>query len=177
MKLSTYFLRTKRSRFGAAVATCATLFSAGLLVALVGGAQAASTAIPLGAADSFVVLAGSGITNTGPTTLNGDIGSYPTTSITGSGSMTINGTNHAGDGVTQQAQTDLTTAYSNAAGQGPTSPIAADLGGQTLTPGVYNSASSIGLTGALTLNGGGKCQRSVRLPGRLLAHHRVGKPD
>ena len=47
------------------------------------------------------------------------------------------------------------TGYNTAAGEGPTSPIVADLGGQTLTPGVYNSASSIGVTGILTLNGGG----------------------
>jgi len=56
--------------------------------------------------------------------------------------------------VTQQGQTDLTAAYINAAAQGPTNPIVADLGGQTLTAGVYNSGSTIGLTGALTLNGG-----------------------
>ena len=137
------------------VATLAALSSVGLLVALVGGAQAASSAVPLGAADSFVVLAGAGVTNTGPTTLNGDLGTFPTTTITGAGSLTITGTNHAGDGVTQQAKTDLVTAFNNAAGQGPTSPIAADLGGQTLTAGVYNSSSSIGLTGALTLNAAG----------------------
>ena len=57
--------------------------------------------------------------------------------------------------MTQQAKTDLVTAYNTAAGEGPTNPIAADLGGQTLLPGVYNSASSIGLTGALTLNAQG----------------------
>ena len=156
MKLSTYLHGTGRARLGAmSVATLAALFSVGLLVALVGGAQAASSAVPLGAADSFVVLAGSGVTNTGPTTLNGDLGTFPTTTITGAGSVTISGTNHAGDGVTQQAKTDLVTAFNNAAGQGPTSPISADLGGQTLTAGVYNSASSIGLTGALTLNAAG----------------------
>ena len=116
---------------------------------------AAATPVPLGTASSFAVLAGAGITNTGPTTVNGDVGTFPTTTITGAGSLTINGTNHAGDGVTQQAQTDLVTAYNNAAAQGPTNPIVADLGGQSLSPGVYNSASSIGLTGALTLNGGG----------------------
>jgi hypothetical protein len=80
---------------------------------------------------------------------------FPTTTVTGAASLTITGTNHVGDAVTQQGKTDLVTAYNNAAGQGPTSPIAADLAGLTLTPGVYNSASSIGLTGALTLNGGG----------------------
>jgi hypothetical protein len=116
---------------------------------------AAATAVPLGTASSFAVLAGAGITNTGPTTVTGDVGTFPTTTISGAGSLTINGTNHAGDGVTQQAKTDLVTAYNNAAAQGPTNPIVADLGGQSLSPGVYNSASSIGLTGALTLNGGG----------------------
>ena len=156
MNLSRYLPGTRRARVGAvSVATLAALFSVGLLVALVGGAQAASSAVPLGAADSFVVLAGAGVTNTGPTKLNGDLGTFPTTTITGAGSLTITGTNHAGDGVTQQAKTDLVTAFNNAAGQGPTSPIAADLGGQTLTAGVYNSASSIGLTGALTLNAAG----------------------
>jgi hypothetical protein len=119
------------------------------------GADGAATTVPLGTTTSFAVLAGAGITNTGPTTINGDIGTFPTTTITGYGSITENGTNQAGDAVTQQAKTDLTTAFNNASGQGPTSPIVADLGGQTLAAGVYNSASSVGLTGALTLNGGG----------------------
>ena len=131
------------------------LFLVGSLLTLVGGAAAAATPVPLGTTGSFVVLAGAGITNTGPTTLNGDIGTYPTTSETGVGSLTITGTDHNGDAVTQQAKSDLVTAYKTAAGEGPTSPISADLGGQTLTPGVYNSASSLGLTGDLTLNGGG----------------------
>lgn len=125
------------------------------------GAMAGRTAIAagpptvgLGAATSFAVLAGAGITNTGPTTINGDVGSYPTTTQTGVGSLTITGTNHAGDAVTQTAKTDLITAYNTAAGSGPIIPVVADLGGQTLVPGVYNSASSLGLTGALTLSGG-----------------------
>lgn len=140
----------------AAVTTAAvTLFAGGMLVTLVGGAAAAATTVPLGTAKSFVVLAGSGVTNTGPTTLNGDLGTYPNTSITGSSSLTVTGTNHGGDAVTQGAKTDLTTAYNAAAGEGPTSPIVADLAGQTLTAGVYNSASSIGLSGVLTLDGGG----------------------
>jgi hypothetical protein len=131
------------------------LFVLGMLLTLVSGAAAAAQSVPLGTADSFAVLAGSGITNTGPTTVRGDLGTYPTTTETGTASITITGTNHAGDAVTQGAQTDLTTAYNTAAGEGPTTEIAADLAGQTLTAGVYNSASSIGLSGALTLNGGG----------------------
>src|SRR3954469_4837341 len=85
-----------------------------IFVLAIGTIANAATPIGLGAADSFVVLAGAGVTNTGPTTLNGDIGTFPTTTISGTASMTINGTNHAGDAVTQQAKTDLTTAYGNA---------------------------------------------------------------
>ena len=135
--------------------TLLALFVLGLLVTLVGGAAAAATSVPLGTADSFAVLAGAGITNTGPTTVNGDIGTYPTTSIDGAACITVTGTNHGGDAVTQGAKNDLVTAYNTAAGEGPTNPIAADLAGLTLTAGVYNSASSIGLSGSLTLDGGG----------------------
>jgi Ice-binding-like len=118
-------------------------------------AQAAPTAPPLGAADSFAILAGSGITNTGPTTVTGDIGTFPTTSISGLSSMTIDGANNAGNAVTQQAKNDLVTAYTTVAGQGPVNAIAADLGGRTLVSGVYNSASSLGLTGTVTLDAQG----------------------
>jgi hypothetical protein len=127
--------------------------AAGLVLAA--SAVAAATAVPLATTGSFSVLAGAGITNTGPTTVSGDIGTFPTTSISGLGSMTVGGANHAGDAVAQQAKTDLVTAYTTAAGEGPTNPITADLGGRTLLPGVYNSASSMGLTGALTLNAQG----------------------
>jgi hypothetical protein len=146
--------RRLRSRTAGATALVA-LFAAGLLVTLVVGAAAAVKAVPLGTASSFAVLAGAGITNTGPTTVKGDLGTFPTTTMTGTASLTISGTNHAGDAVTQGAKTDLVTAYNAAAGEGPTSPIAADLGGQTLKPGVYNSASAIGLTGTLTLDARG----------------------
>jgi len=146
--------RSVRSR-ATWVTALGALFALGMVVALVGGAAAAPTAVSLGAADSFAVLAGSGITNTGPTTISGDLGTYPLTSITGASSLTVTGTNHGGDAVTQSAKTDLVTAYNAVAGEGPPSPIVADLAGQTLTAGVYNSASSIGLSGSLTLDAGG----------------------
>jgi len=125
------------------------------VVAPAGVADAAQAPVGLGTAGSFAVLAGAGITNTGPTTINGNLGTFPTTSISGAASMTVTGTNHGGDAVTQGAKTDLVTAYNTAAGEGPTTAVAADLGGHTLTAGIYNSASSLGLTGALTLNGAG----------------------
>ena len=123
------------------------------LVAFPGSALAATAPVPLGTAKSFVVLAGSGVTNTGATTLNGDLGTFPTTAITGKSTIILHGTNHAGDAVTQQAKKDLTSAYTTAAGAGPTKAIPVELGGTTLQPGVY-SGGALGLTGTLTLDGG-----------------------
>jgi hypothetical protein len=77
----------------------------------------AATTVPLGAADDFAILAGSGITIGGAvntSTITGDIGTFPTVSITGLGNAVLNGTNHAGDAVTQQAKIDLATAYTAA---------------------------------------------------------------
>jgi hypothetical protein len=125
---------------------------------LAGSAQAA-TAVGLGTADSYAVLGGSGVTNTGPSVLNGDLGTSPTPAVTGFGGApngTVNGTTHQADAAAASAQADLTTAYNNAAGQGPANTLATELGGQTLTPGVYNSTSgTFGITGALTLNAQG----------------------
>jgi hypothetical protein len=97
------------------------------------------------------VLAGSGITNTGPTTITGDVGTFPTPSETGFGSVTLNGTNHAGDAVTQAAKNDLVTAYNDAAGRTPVTDVPVELGGSTLLAGVYTSGT-FGLTGTLTLD-------------------------
>jgi hypothetical protein len=131
------------------------LASVGLLAGLTGTAQAA-TAVPLGAAQSFAVLAGGGITNTGPTTVSGDIGSFATTSIDGGITLSGASQNHGGDSVTQSAKAALSAALVTAAGAGPATPVAGgQLSGLLLPPGVYNSGSSLGLTGVLTLNGGG----------------------
>ncbi len=104
--------------------------------------------IDLLSTSSFAVLAGSAITNTGPTSISGDaggnIGLYPGTSFTGQTDVSITGTVHVNDGIAEQAQNDLITVYNDAAGRTPTTTISAALGdGQTLTPGVYASTSSI----------------------------------
>jgi serine protease AprX len=109
----------------------------------------------LGAADDFAVLAGSTVTNTGASTLNGNIGLTPGTAVTGITPDTINGTINAADPVALQAQADLTRAYDDAAAKTPSETVSADLGGRALTPGVYSSASSLGLTGTLTLDAQG----------------------
>ncbi|WNV75154.1 ice-binding family protein [Geodermatophilus sp. DSM 44513] len=111
----------------------------------------------MGTAEPFAVLAGTGITSTGPTTINGDIGTYPNTAMTVTGSLVLNGTDHSGDGVTQTAKSDLTAAYLDAAGQTSDFPVIADLAGQTLTPGVYTTATGLEINGPvpLTLDAGG----------------------
>src|SRR5207249_1406691 len=98
--------------------------------------------VALGAASTFAVLAASTVTNTGPTTINGDLGLSPGTSVTGS--PTVNGTMHVADSAAAQAQQDLTTAYNDAAGRSVGAvPVAGNLGGRILTPGLYNSTSSL----------------------------------
>lgn len=91
------------------------------------------------------------------TTITGEIGSYPTLAITGLENAVINGVNHAGDAVTESAKFDLTAAYINAAGRLYDVQVADgyDLGGLTLTSGVYSSPSSLFLSGLLTLDAQG----------------------
>lgn len=125
-----------------------------VLAAAQGAANAATTP-PLGSASSFAVLAATTVTSTGPTVLNGDLGLSPGTSVTGFPPGTVNGTVHAGDTAAASGQTDLTAAYNNAAGQSPTVTGLSSLTNQTLTPGVYNAASSLGVTGTVTLDGQG----------------------
>lgn len=152
MKLSNYRKGLTRARLAIGSVTLLTPL---VVLGVTNSAQGAVAPVPLGTTASFSVLAASTVTNTGTSVINGNVGLSPGTSVTGFPPGVVNGTQHITDAVAAQAQIDLTTAYNNAMSQGPTSPIVADLGGQTLTPGVYNSASSIGLTGALTLNAGG----------------------
>jgi type VI secretion system secreted protein VgrG len=121
----------------------------------------AKAAIILGSAGNFAVLAGSTVTNTGPSIINGgNVGVSPGTAITGF--FTVDGgpgtivppyTTHSADAVALQAQNDLTTAYNAAVALAPTQNLTGqDLGGLILLPGVYFFSSSAQLTGTLTLN-------------------------
>jgi hypothetical protein len=116
--------------------------------------KASAQEVNLGTANNFAVLSGSAVTSTGNTVVNGDLGEYAGTSVTGFPPGIVNGTLHVADAVAQQAQNDLTAAYNQAAGLAPTGGnlTGQNLGGLTLTPGVYSFSSSAALTGTLTLN-------------------------
>jgi hypothetical protein len=128
-----------------------------LTLLLAGTAQAGPPPVLLRTADSFALLAGSTITNEGPTVINGDLGLHPGTDVTGFPPGTVNGAQHKTDAVALQAKTDLTTAYQDAAGRPFSATSPPDVGGRTLTAGVYRTGSvpSLGLTGNLTLDAQG----------------------
>ncbi len=113
----------------------------------------------LGTAQSFAVLGASTVTNTGATAIVGNVGVSPGTAITGFPPGVITGgALHAGDAVASQAQTDLATAYNSIAGEAflPANDLSGqNLGGLTLTPGVYHFDSSAALSGTLTLDAQG----------------------
>ena len=127
------------------------VIATGIAVILPTASSDAATNVGLGTATSFAVLAGTGITNTGPTTITGDVGTHPTPAEPGFGSVTLHGANHQADAVALQAKNDLTTAYNSASGQGPDTAVAVELGGRTLTPGIYG-AGTLAINGTLTLN-------------------------
>jgi len=139
---------------------CAALLAVGattamVLVGLVAGTPAASAAqstVGLGTATSFAVLAGSTVTNTGPSQITGNLGVSPGAAVTGFPPGLVNGTQHKADAVALQAQSDLTTGYNDAAGRTPPTAVSSDLGGQKLVAGVYKAAGPLGLTGTLTLD-------------------------
>jgi hypothetical protein len=116
-------------------------------------AQAAAVNPPLGTAANFAVLGGSAVTNTGATVVTGDLGVSPGTSISGFPPGSVTGTMHSADPAATAAQADIGTALGVAAGEPcDTNLTGQNLGGLTLTPGVYCFDSSAQLTGVLKLD-------------------------
>jgi len=111
----------------------------------------------LGSAGSFAVLGGQKVTNTGASVIHGNLGVSPGSAVTGfPPGLVAGGVIHAADAVASQAQSDLTIAYNHFAGLALTQELTGqDLGGLTLTPGIYFFADSAQLTGALTLDAQG----------------------
>jgi len=118
----------------------------------------AQAAIPLAGASNFAILAGSAISNTGATTITGDLGLSPGTSIGGFPPGILTGTQHINDGIANQAKIDLTTAYNDAVARTATDivTLSGNIGGLTLTPGLYKSTSSLAISsGDLTFDAKG----------------------
>jgi hypothetical protein len=126
----------------------------GLLAVGATAYAAGPTTVGLGTAEPFAVLAGTpSVTNTGPSTITGDLGIHPADAVTGFPPGTVSGTIHAADAVALQAKSDLGIAYDTAASQ-PVTATHGTLGGLTLVAGTYNAGGvTLDLTGTLTLDG------------------------
>lgn len=150
----------KAPKFMQSVLLLLTLILA-VMMAVPAMSMAAQPTVNLGTTASFAVLAGTTITNTGPTTLTGsagnDVGVSPGSAFTGQASVTmVGGAVHLADAVALQAQADLVAAYNDAAGRTPVTIIPTELGGTTLKPGVYAAESgTFQITGTLTLDAEG----------------------
>ncbi len=132
----------------------------------------APATVGLGSAASFSVLGGSTVTNTGPTTMFGDLGLSPGSSVTGA--PVVLGQTHIDDAVAIEAKNALTTAYNDAAGRATEGSAGTDLAGQTFTAGVRTASNSLLLSsGSVILDAQGDPKRGVHLPDRLDAHHRL----
>ncbi|MDB5257282.1 MAG: hypothetical protein JWM14_1977 [Chitinophagaceae bacterium] len=109
-------------------------------------------------ASTLAVLAGTAVTNTGATNITGDMGLSPGTSVGGFPPGILNGTLHINDATANDAKLDLTAAYNDAAGRTSTDMVtlSGNLGGLTLTPGLYKSTSSLSISsGDLTFDAKG----------------------
>ncbi|WP_197059286.1 ice-binding family protein [Cryobacterium sp. MLB-32] len=118
-------------------------------------AQALGTVVDLGTASTYSLLGGTSVANTGASAVSGNVGSYPGLAVSGFPPGILTGQLHPGDSAARQAQADALAAYSATAAQVPTQAIAGDLGGTTLTAGVYRSAAALSISSALTLDAQG----------------------
>ncbi len=133
-----------------------TVASASLTLALVVSPAFAATAPTLGAAAAASVAAGTTVTNTGATTLSGNLDLYPGTAVTGFPPGHVGGTtNVAGPagGTANVASNSVTAAYLQVLAAPSTATMNGDLGGKSLSAGVYSASSSMSLTGSVTLVG------------------------
>jgi hypothetical protein len=118
-----------------------------------------TSSVPLGSAANFEALAGSTVTNTGPTIITGgDLGLSPGSAVTGfpPGTLTPPAVMHITDPTAAQAELDLTTAYLYTAGLPGGAVLPGDMSGLTFAPGLYTNASTVMLSaGNVTLDAGG----------------------
>lgn len=126
-----------------------------IVVAPATSARAGEPAVSLGTAGGYSALGGSSVSNTGASNVSGDVGVSPGSSITGFPPGVLTGDLHRNDAAAQTARNDLQTAYSDAQGRTPTQTLSGDIGGLTLTPGVYSAPAALSLSTSLILDGNG----------------------
>ena len=157
-RISSALERIRRRRTGTLFGAGAAGLASAMLLGTLGAApaSAATATVNLGVASTYAVLAASTITNTGSSVVSGDIGLSPGTSITGfPPGVQSSGTTNVNNALALSAQSALSAAYLDAQSRTPATTTVSDLGGSTLVPGIYQAPSSLGITGTLTLNGGG----------------------
>ncbi|MGV9538288.1 DUF4082 domain-containing protein [Streptosporangium sandarakinum] len=129
------------------------------MLGVVAGTQCDAAATPplsIGSAMPFAALAGTAVVNTNLTSITGDLGVSPGSSVVGFPPGTVSGTIHGADAVAAQAKADLVAAYNSAAGRTPDATLAPQLGGTTVNPGVYNSTDgTFAINGTLALDAQG----------------------
>jgi len=107
----------------------------------------------LGTVAGFGVLAAGAVSNTGASNVTGNLGVVSSTAVTGFPPGIVTGTIYKDDQVALQAKDDLTSAYNSLAGDSCARDLTGrNLGGLTLTPGVYCFSSAASLSGTLTLD-------------------------
>jgi hypothetical protein len=119
---------------------------------------ATQSTVALGSTSTLAVLAGASVTSTGATVVTGDMGLSPGSSIGGFPPGILNGVQHINDDISTQAKLDLTAAYNDLAGRTSTDivTLSGNIGGLTLTPGLYKSTSSLAISsGDLTFDAKG----------------------
>lgn len=146
----------RRASTAALTTTVAALLVGGAAVSGLPAAHAADATVDLADATSFAVLAGSAVSNTGASVIDGDVGLSPGSSVTGFPPGLILGTVHVSDEVARSAQSAVTRAYLDAESRTGRNVTDRDLGTMpTLTPGVYEASSGMSLTGTVTLDAQG----------------------
>jgi hypothetical protein len=109
----------------------------------------------LGLASTFAIIGSSTITNVGATTITGDLGLFPGASVTGFPPGVVVGVQQIANAAASLAKSAAQSAFTCLSGLSNTGSVGADIGGTTVTPGVYSVPSSLGITGTVNLDGGG----------------------
>ena len=121
------------------IAGALTPLLAAAVVAMTSTQAVAATAVPLGTADSFAVLAGQSVTNTGPSVITGDLGVSPGTAISGFPPGLVNGVQHSADAVAPRPRPTWSRRTTTPPDRPRDATLPPDAGGLTLVPGVYTA--------------------------------------